>query len=321
MVGLLSSANSTTLEISERVIADLDRRIIDAVYSLEDALEFDISSQLRESPGDNHESYPLTIALDLQKLDQEIDFFTTTLSKIKEDYSTQIILELSDSDVEYDVSSRRIDFGRLVMMAYDALVSFMRLLDFFLDPSEVLIVPPGPQIELVYKDLVSLKVLVERNSSCDPSINRKSQKVIANLDSQIRKTTYELKNVLDIYKGNYISFWSHDVGKYIIDLQKVEQEIEFSDSVISKIKEDYNTQVLELSKSLGEDNENSRIDFGRSSKNERSEMAYAALISLMNKIEDLYYSKSSTVPRCPKIEFVYKDIGSVLLLEKSSKRS
>ncbi|KAG8365648.1 hypothetical protein BUALT_Bualt18G0127900 [Buddleja alternifolia] len=280
----------STLELSsssERVIADdLERRTVEAVYKIEDGLESHVSSQLLshcESTGDV-ESYPLRFAIELHKVEGDIDSFAETVKQIKEDYSTQI----SNDD---DVPSR-IDLGRSVL-AYDSLISLMKIRK------------DGPE----YEELASLQLLLERStSSSERMISRRSQKAIADLDSQITEATRKFTDVLDLYRYRYIA--------HIKDLK---QECDLFAKKLSKIKEEYNTQVLELSKPSVV---SSRIDFGRSDK-ERSEMAYAALISLMNKIENIYYSESSIiVPRCPKIELVYKDLGSLqVLVERSSKRS
>ncbi|KAG8365240.1 hypothetical protein BUALT_Bualt18G0083700 [Buddleja alternifolia] len=298
-----------TLEISsssrERVIADdQERRTVEAVYKLEDGLESHVSSQIL-SHGDV-ESYPLRFAIDLQKVEQDIDSFAEMVKQIKEDYNTQI-LELSDDDDDDDEASSRTDFGRSVL-AYYSLIDLMEKIGFR---------PFGPKAIIVYNELASLQLLLERSTSSSGSmINRRSQKAIADLDSQIREATLEFTAVLNCNTA--------DLCRCRIN---VNFESDLFTEKLSKIKEEYDTQVLELSKLSVEDNDinvvvSSRIDLGRSEKG-RSEMAYAALISLMNKIENISDSKSSIiVPRCPKIELVYKDLGSLqVLVERSSKRS
>ncbi|KAG8365649.1 hypothetical protein BUALT_Bualt18G0128000 [Buddleja alternifolia] len=303
---------NSSLEISSGGGDDLESKTIKAVYEIEDGLESQLVSHC-ESTGDA-ESYPLRFTIDLQK----VDSFAETVKQIKEDL--QKVGSCNDDDVP-----SRIDLGSSVL-AHNSLISLMKKIEqppypyphFPSKDSKIgYFFSISPKVELLYKVLASIQLLLERSTSTSEHlISRRSQKAIADLDTQITEATLEFSDLLD-----NIAHWARINNYY--NVQRLEQTSDFFAKKLSKIKEEYNTQVLKLSKySVEGDDIKVRIDFGRSEK-ERSEMAYAALISLMNKIENISDSESSIiVPRCPKIELVYKDLGSLQgLVERSSKRS
>ncbi|KAG8388621.1 hypothetical protein BUALT_Bualt02G0144500 [Buddleja alternifolia] len=116
-------------QISEHKESVLDRQIRVAICKLENALESHVSNRfLLQSETFGDESYPLNIiTLDLQEVEQEINFFTETVNKMEEEYK-MVLSKPSLLSEDYDSVSSRIDFGgkKLKMVGLqDELTSFI----------------------------------------------------------------------------------------------------------------------------------------------------------------------------------------------------
>ncbi|KAI3464224.1 hypothetical protein Pfo_020887 [Paulownia fortunei] len=117
------------LDSSSKRMNALDGQIRDASCKLEDVLESHVLNQfLSQSEILGEESHPLSFSLDLQEIKQDIDSFTQTVKKLKEEYIKELSNPLSEED---DAVSSRIDFGvkksNLVGLSHE-LIYFKHLL-------------------------------------------------------------------------------------------------------------------------------------------------------------------------------------------------
>ncbi|KAK6153292.1 hypothetical protein DH2020_012931 [Rehmannia glutinosa] len=86
----------------------LDGQIRETTCDLEDALESHVSNLFTLSQSESH--HPSSISLDLQELKQDIDSFSQTVKRLKEDYMKELSNPLSEEEDNNDVVSSRIDF-------------------------------------------------------------------------------------------------------------------------------------------------------------------------------------------------------------------
>ncbi|KAG8379752.1 hypothetical protein BUALT_Bualt07G0122100 [Buddleja alternifolia] len=210
-------------------------------------------------------------------------------------------------------------------MAYAALLSLSTTIEYLLNSSRISIIPPCPEIKDLYYNVHSLLQLLRRTPSF--KISSTSERVIADLDRRTIEVVWKFEDALECHVSNQLLSQFESLGdhesyplKLALHLQEVEQEIDLFTTAVVKIKEEYSTHDKPLVSDDDDDGDvfSSSTYVGRSGK-ERSEMAYAALISLMETIECLTYYQISLVSPCLQIGYVYEDVGSLqVLVDRSS---